>query len=220
MLIGYMDPDIFLGGAMPLDAEAAWRVFEEKIARPARHERRGSGLRHLSGRSAQISDLIHEITVERGLDPRDFVLHAFGGSCGMVAGMFGAELGVKQMVVPYTASVNCAFGLVSADIVHEYSMTAVLPVAFAGGRSTRSIEPMVAQARRQLKEEGFDGAKVKLEWSVDLRYSRQVHEVTTPVRGSDAARRRGLAATRDRFRSAVRAQIWQRLGLSVRRASK
>ena len=63
----------------------------------------------------EISDLIHEITVERGLDPRDFVLHAFGGSCGIVAGMFGAELGVKKMVVPYTASVNCAFGLVSCS---------------------------------------------------------------------------------------------------------
>ena len=50
--------------------------------------------------TAQISDLIHEITVERGLDPRDFVLHAFGGSCGIVAGMFGAELKVKRMVDP------------------------------------------------------------------------------------------------------------------------
>ena len=58
------------------------------------------------------ADLIHEITVERGLDPREFVLHAFGGCCGMLAGVFGADLDVKQIVVPYTASVNCAFGLV------------------------------------------------------------------------------------------------------------
>ena len=89
--------------------------------------------------TAQISDLIHEITVERGLDPRDFVLHAFGGSCGIVAGMFGAELNVKRMVVPYTASVNCAFGLVSADIVHEYSLTKVLPVPSPAGSDQRNL---------------------------------------------------------------------------------
>jgi N-methylhydantoinase A len=182
MLIGYMDPDIFLGGAMTLDKGAAWRVFKEKIADPLgmRVEEAAFGVYRVA--ASQIADLIHEITVERGLDPRDFVLHSFGGSCGMLAGMFGADLNVKQIVVPYTASVNCAFGLVSADIVHEYSTTAVIPAPSPAALVNAVFEPMVAKARRQLKEEGFDGAKVQLDWSVDLRYSRQVHEVTTPVR--------------------------------------
>ena len=113
--------------------------------------------------TAQISDLIHEITVERGLDPRDFVLHAFGGSCGLVAGMFGAELNVKRMVVPYTASVNCAFGLVSADIVHEYSKTALLPVPSPAADVNRIFEPMIERAFRQLKKEGFSGSKTHLD---------------------------------------------------------
>jgi N-methylhydantoinase A len=183
MLIGYMDPNIFLGGAMQLDPDNARRVFEEKIARPLGMsvEEAAFGIYRIA--TAQISDLIHEITVERGLDPRDFVLHAFGGSCGIVAGMFGAELGVKKMVVPYTASVNCAFGLVSADIVHEYSLTRVLPVPSPPDEINKIYEPMIERARQQLKEEGFEGDKVRLEWSIDLRYSRQVHEVTTTVRG-------------------------------------
>jgi len=183
MLIGYMDPNIFLGGTMRLDAANARRVFDEKIARPLGMgvEEAAFGIYRVA--TAQISDLIHEITVERGLDPRDFVLHAFGGSCGIVAGMFGAELNVKKMVVPYTASVNCAFGLVSADIVHEYSRTMLLPVPTPPQAINEIYEPMIEQARRQLKEEGFAGEKVKLEWSIDLRYSRQVHEVTTIVRG-------------------------------------
>ena len=128
MLIGYMDPNIFLGGTMRLDPARARRIFDEKIAQPLGMsvEEAAFGIYRVA--TAQISDLIHEITVERGLDPRDFVLHAFGGSCGIVAGMFGAELKVKRMVIPYTASVNCAFGLVSADIVHEYSQTTLLPV--------------------------------------------------------------------------------------------
>ena len=193
MLIGYMDPNIFLGGAMRLDGANARRVFDEKIATPLGMgvEEAAFGIYRVA--TAQISDLIHEITVERGLDPRDFVLHAFGGSCGIVAGMFGAELNVKKMVVPYTASVNCAFGLVSADIVHEYSRTTILPAPAPPQAINEIYEPMIEQARRQLKEEGFAGEKVKLEWSIDLRYSRQVHEVTTIVRGHTPLDEGGLA---------------------------
>ena len=183
MLIGYMDPNTFLGGPMRLDPAKARRVFDEKIARPLGMgvEEAAFGIYRVA--TAQISDLIHEITVERGLDPRDFVLHAFGGSCGIVAGMFGAELNVKQMVVPYTASVNCAFGLVSADIVHEYSRTIILPVPSPAQALNEIYQPMIVQAQSQLEEEGFTGEKVRLEWSIDLRYSRQVHEVTTIVHG-------------------------------------
>jgi N-methylhydantoinase A len=193
MLIGYMDPNIFLGGTMRLDAGKARRVFDEKIARPLGMgvEEAAFGIYRIA--TAQISDLIHEITVERGLDPRDFVLHAFGGSCGIVAGMFGAELNVKKMVVPYTASVNCAFGLVSADIVHEYSRTTIFPVPSPPQAINEIYAPMIERARRQLEEEGFAGEKVKLEWSIDLRYSRQVHEVTTIVRSRTPLDEGGLA---------------------------
>jgi N-methylhydantoinase A len=192
MLIGYMDPNTFLGGTMQLDPAAARRVFAQKIAGPLQMsvEEAAFGIYRVA--TAQISDLIHEITVERGLDPRDFVLHAFGGSCGIVAGMFGAELSVKKMVVPYTASVNCAFGLVSADIVHEYSRTTVLPVPSPAETINEIYRPMIKRAQRQLQEEGFSGEKIKLEWSIDLRYSRQVHEVTTIVRGSTPLDENGL----------------------------
>ena len=134
--------------------------------------------------AAQITDLIHEITVERGLDPRDFVLHAFGGSCGLLCGVFGAELGVKRIVVPYTASVNAAFGLLSADIVHEYTVTKTLPMPSPAAEINEIYAPMVARAREQLAAEGFADDAIALDWSIDLRYGRQVHEVTTPVAGS------------------------------------
>jgi N-methylhydantoinase A len=184
MLIGYMDPRIFLGGAMTLDKEGARRVFAEKIAKPLGMSVEEAAFGVYRVAAAQIYDLIHEITVERGLDPRDFVLHSFGGSCGMLCGVFGAELNVKQIVVPYTASVNCAFGLVSADIVHEYSTTAVLPLPAAASEVNALFRPMIERAQAQLAEEGFTGGRVSLDCAVDLRYSRQVHEVTTPVRAA------------------------------------
>lgn len=183
MLIGYMDPNIFLGGTMRLDPANARQVFEDKIARPLGISVDEAAFGVYRVATAQISDLIHEITVERGLDPRDFVLHAFGGSCGIVAGMFGAELNVKRIVIPYTASVNCAFGLVSANIVHEYSLTKIIPVPSPQEEINEIYAPMIEEAQAQLKDEGFSGDRMKFDWSIDLRYSRQVHEVTTLVRG-------------------------------------
>lgn len=193
MLIGYMDPDIFLGGSMTLDREGARQVFDEKIATPLGLSVEEAAIGVYRVATAQITDLIRQITVERGLDPRDFVLHSFGGSCGMVAGMFGAELNVRRMVVPYTASVNCAFGLISADIVHEYAATALLPVPSPAAAVNALFAPMAEKALKQLAAEGFTGDRVQLDWSIDLRYSRQVHEVTTPVRGPRPLDEAGLA---------------------------
>ena len=183
LLVGYMDPGTFLGGTIALDAEAARRVFAEKIAKPLGMsvEEAAIGIYRIA--AAQITDLIHEITVERGLDPRDFVLHAFGGTCGLLCGVFGAELGVRRIVVPYTASVNAAFGLLSADIVHEYSVTKTLPVPRPAGEINEIYAPMMERARAQLAAEGFGDEAIALDWSIDLRYGRQVHEVTTPVAG-------------------------------------
>ena len=184
LLVGYMDPGTFLGGSIALDAEAARRAFAEKIARPLglAVEEAAIGIYRIA--AAQITDLIHEITVERGLDPREFVLHAFGGTCGLVCGVFGADLGVRRIVIPYTASVNAAFGLVSADVVHEYSVTKALPAPSPAREIEAIYAPMAARARAQLVAEGFAESDIRLERSIDLRYGRQVHEVTTPVRGA------------------------------------
>ena len=162
---------------------AARRVFAEKVAQPLGMsvEEAAIGIYRIA--AAQISDLIHEITVERGLDPRDFVLHAFGGTCGLLCGVFGAELGVRRIVVPYTASVNAAFGLLSADIVHEYSVTKTLPMPSPAGEINEIYAPMMERARAQLAAEGFADDAIALDRSIDLRYGRQVHEVTTPVAG-------------------------------------
>lgn len=181
LLIGYLDPTTFLRGTMTLDAEAARRVFQARIADPLGMsvEEAAFGIYRIA--AAQIFDLIHKITVERGVDPRDFVLHAFGGTCGLLAAVFGPELNVKRVVVPYTASVNCALGLVAADIVHEYSVTRTLGVPPPADTVNALFAPMVARAVAQLRSEGFSDDRIRLQGAVDLRYGRQVHEVTTPV---------------------------------------
>ena len=182
-LIGYMDPDTFLGGRMTLDMAAARKAFEAQIAEPLGMSVEEAAFGIFRVAAAQIADLIHEITVERGLDPRDFELHAFGGSCPLLCGVFGRELSVKRIVIPYTASVNCAFGLVSADIVHEYAVTHTLPAPCPAAEINTIYEPLLAQASEQLAREGFAEKDIDFAFAIDLRYGLQVHEVTTPVSG-------------------------------------
>ena len=198
-LVGYMDPTTFLGGTMSLDIEGARRVFKHKIADPLGKsvDEAAWGIYRIA--AAQIYDLIHRITVERGLDPRDFVLHAFGGACGQLCAMFGAELNVKRIVIPYTAAVNCSFGLVSADIVHEYTFNAVLPMPCPAEEINRIFAPMVERARKQLEAEGFGADRMRLDWAIDLRYGSQVHEVTTPVRGRTPLDEAGVKGLADDF---------------------
>jgi N-methylhydantoinase A len=181
MLLGYMDPTRFLGGAVKLDYGQASTVFDRKIARPLGMSVEEAAIGVYRVATAQVADLIREVTVERGLDPRDFVLHAFGGSCGMVASLFGGELGVRKIVVPYTASVNCALGLVASDIVHQYFVSRVLPADTEPDVINNVFAPMEARGREQLRAEGFDDSRIAFNRSVDLRYARQVHQVTTQV---------------------------------------
>jgi N-methylhydantoinase A len=198
-LVGYMYPGTFLGGAITLDIDAARQAFDEQIAQPLglSVEEAAFGIFRIA--SAQITDLIHEITVERGLDPRDYVLHAFGGSCPILASLFGEELGVKSIIVPYTASVNCAFGLVSADVVHEYSVAKTLPSTEDPATINKLYEPMIEKAMEQLRSEGFSDEDIRLNWSIDFRYARQVHEVTTPLNGAKPMDAKSLEGLVDDF---------------------
>jgi N-methylhydantoinase A len=133
--------------------------------------------------AAQIADLIREVTVERGLDPRDFDIHSFGGSCSLFAGAFAKELAVKRVVVPFAASVNCAFGMVAADVVHEYSRVEPMTLPVQLDVINKFLDPMARHAIARLAAEGFPLKRTNLEWTVELRYRRQVHQVATPLRG-------------------------------------
>ena len=178
-LLGYMAPDTFLGGTMPLDFDRARAILEARIARPLGMDVTRAAIGIYKIAAAQMADLIREVTIERGLDPRDFVLLAFGGSCGLFAATFAKDLGVRQLVVPATASVNCAYGLVSSDVAQDYSVALSLPMPAPVERVNAVAMPLLADARRKLESAGFGAADLDFRWSFDLRYRRQVHQITT-----------------------------------------
>jgi N-methylhydantoinase A len=179
-----MDSTTFLGGSVPLDIAQARTVFESKVANPLGMDVDQAAIGIYRIACAQLSDLVRNVTVERGLDPRDFTLHSFGGSCGLFAGAFARELGINRVVIPFTASVNCAFGMVAADVLHHFAVVKAMP-APAGAQDINEVfAPLQERALLQLRQEGFAEDQTQLLWSVDLRYRRQVHQVTTPLTGS------------------------------------
>lgn len=191
-IIGYMDPHTFLGGAIELDIDRARSIFSEKVARPLGMGTEEAAIGVYRVAAAQIADLIREVTVERGLDPRDFDIHSFGGSCSLFAGSFAKDLAVKRVVVPFTASVNCAFGMAAADVVHEYSRVEPMSLPLEIGKVNAIFEPMARHAAVILAREGFAADNVVLNCAVELRYWRQVHQMLTPLRGAPPFCRRAI----------------------------
>ena len=186
LVLGYLNPEYFLGGQIALDVEAARRAIEEKVARPL-----GMSVTEAAGAihrivNAQMSDLIRNATVQRGHDPRGDTLFAFGGACPVHAGRFAAELGIEQVVVPATASVHGAVGLVSSDVVYEEGVSDRCLVPVPAGRVNASFAPVLSKVRGRLEDAGFAGADITLARSVDMRYRYQVHEINVPIPPGEA----------------------------------
>lgn len=201
LLLGYIDPRRFLDGAMDLDAAAAARQFKKLIAEPLGASVEAAAVGIFRVANAQLTDLVHKVTVEQGLDPRDFVLHAFGGSGPMLAGAFARELNVRRIVVPYTASVHCAFGLAGSDVMHDYGVTQTRAAPCPAAEINAIFAPMMDAARKALAQEGFAEDEMDFAWSVGMRYKMQVHEVITPVRAPAPLDEDGAARLLDDFES-------------------
>ena len=181
LVLGYLNPDYFLGGRMRLDRDAALRAVEQRIAEPLgmSASEAARGIYRIS--NAHMSDLIRRATVEKGHDPRAFVLFAFGGAGPVHASRYAADLGVRQVVIPLTASVHGATGLISSDVVHEHGKSDHLQVPADPGRVNANFEELIRRAEADLGAAGFSPSGMAITRSADMRYRYQVHELNVPL---------------------------------------
>jgi N-methylhydantoinase A len=184
-ILGYLNPAYFLGGRAELDIAKARRLFEEKVAAPLGLEVIPAAAAMYKLANSLFYDLLHKTTVQRGLDPRRFALFSFGGTAGMHVGAYGEHLGVSQIVIPYTASVHGAFGLVTSDIAHEDQITQPLRAPFDVEAIAGIYGQLEERIVAQLEAEGFDRSQMRLNRAVDMRYRRQVHILTSPFVGDE-----------------------------------
>jgi len=125
---------------------------------------------------------VREITVERGVDPREFPLVIAGGAGALHACMIADELEIPALVVPATASVLCAAGMLLSDLQHDFVRTLISPLAHLDqARLQTLVAEMIADGDAQLGREGVAEEDITHQVALDLRYLKQYHEVTLPV---------------------------------------
>jgi N-methylhydantoinase A len=187
LILGYLNENYFLGGRMKLNKPKTATAVREKIAKPLKmtEVEAAAGIYRIA--NSHMSDLIRKATVEKGHDPRNFVLFAFGGAAPVHASRYAAELGICQVVIPLTASVHGATGLISSDVVYEYGKSdhAVVPVD--PGRVNENFSGLLQRALKDLRAAGFSETDIQVVRSVDMRYRYQVHELNVPFAPGTAA---------------------------------
>src|ERR1043166_2573061 len=167
LILGYLNENYFLGGRMKLNKPKTLAAIAEKIAKPLKmtEVEAASGIYRIA--NSHMSDLIRKATVEKGHDPRNFVLFAFGGAAPVHASRYAAELGVRQVVVPLTASVHGATGLISSDVVYEYGKSDPLVVPVDLARVNANFSELIEKGSHALSSAGFTESDIEISRSVD-----------------------------------------------------
>ncbi len=179
LVLGYLDPAFFAGGKLPLDAGRARHAVERRIARPLGLdvEEAAAGMyRVINGNMAHG---VREITVQRGLDPREFPLVVAGGAGPLHATTIATELEIPTLLVPRTASTLCATGMLLCDLQHDFVRSAVGPLESFDATLGALVAEMAEEGEALLAKEG--ATQVEHQPALDLRYLKQYHEVTVPV---------------------------------------
>jgi N-methylhydantoinase A len=182
LVLGYLDADNFAGGRMRLAKESALRAIGQLGARIGMNPIEcAAGICRIV--ELHMADIIRKVTVEKGFDPRDFVLFAFGGAGPAHAGVFAKELGVRKVVVPQrkAASTWCAFGAAAADVLHLLEHTEIMPTPVPAKRINDALQDLQAKAAALMKQEGIAAARQRFEFSLDLRHKGQINEVEIPL---------------------------------------
>jgi len=183
-VLGHISPDALLGGRMRIDAEAARRAIQEKIADKLGVDVYAAAQGILDIANANMLRILRVVSVARGFDPRDFALIPFGGGGPLHAGDLANELGITQIVVPANSGVFSAVGLVTSEIHAGFSRTVLLRAAPESLPALGHwFEQFVAQCHAALERERVPESAWRVARFLDMRYARQNFELEIPVEG-------------------------------------
>ena len=186
LVLKRLDPEHFLGGEMRLDEAAAWRAVKEKCADPLGLEVVEVALGIVEIANNAMVSALRRISVQRGHDPRDFVLVAFGGAGPMHANRLAAELDIPTVLIPMSPGTTSAMGLLVTDIRHDYSTTLIQRTdRLDSAWVNRRYREMQAQGEQALLGEGTTHASIGFERQVDMRYVGQSYELSIPFGDGD-----------------------------------
>jgi N-methylhydantoinase A len=181
-ILGRYNPENFLGGKLEMDRDSAHEAMERVSGRIGMDPvQAADGALQIV--ESQMADLMRQMTVERGRDPRDFVVYAFGGAGAAHAIAFAREMGAEKVVIPLgdLASTWSALGVMSSDMLHVYEHSELMSSPFDPERMNEIFEGLEAEAREQLRGEGFADEDIHLSRLAEMKFSLQIHQVEVPV---------------------------------------
>jgi len=180
--LGYLDPAYFAGGKLQLDAEAARRAIDLHVAQPLGMSVEDAAAGMYRVINTNMAHGVREITVRRGLDPREFPMVVAGGAGSLHACMIANELEMPELCIPPTASVLCATGMLMGDLRQDYVRSHVCRFRELDVDRVRAlVGEMTSEGAALLREEGIEPDRIGHRIFLDLRYVKQYHEVTVPV---------------------------------------
>lgn len=203
LVLGYLSATDFAGGRMKLDTDAARDAIERDIAHPLGLDTVAAAAGMYRVMNVNMASAIREISIERGLDPREYPLVCAGGAGAIHAAMIAREPGIARIMVPRVASVLCAAGMLATDLRHDFVRS--FATLFAVGatdvdRLEHLANAMAAEARGTLTAENVPEDGHRLDFALDLRYAGQYHEVEVAAR--DRAMLADIEAMTDAFHAA------------------
>jgi N-methylhydantoinase A/oxoprolinase/acetone carboxylase beta subunit len=200
LVLGYVDPDAFLGGRMRLDRELAMRALAGLGRRLGLEpEEVAMGIFRII--NSHMADLIRTSTIERGHDPRDCILVAYGGAAPAHAVFYGDDINAKGIYVLADSTAFSAEGMLTCDVLHtaEISALAVSPVTEDAARQmTERFETLECRVLAQFADESIEPATVDVERTIGIKYRLQTHAVDIEV-ASGPLTVASLEGTVDRF---------------------
>ncbi|MEF8835362.1 MAG: hydantoinase/oxoprolinase family protein [Candidatus Thermoplasmatota archaeon] len=173
LLMGYIDPDYFLGGEMKLGHDRAKRSIKELSEQlQMDYEETLRGIFRVA--NSKMARTMKKITVERGVDPEDFAILAFGGAGPLHAASIAEELGMERVLIPPMAGVFSALGMLTGDIVHDYSKTLLTSLD-----DQKKLDKTIKEMRAEIEEKGEE--RILL----GLRYKGQSYHMNIPYIGPE-----------------------------------
>ena len=182
VVLGWLDRQALLGGALPIDLAAAERAIEQGVARHYGLSVAEAAARIVEIVNSNMAQALRIVSVERGLDPREFSLIAFGGAGPVHAVALAEELAIPEVIVPPAPGAFSALGLVASDLKRDYSRTLYADLATVEpARVAEAFATMETAGRAMLEAAHAPEARRALLRLADVRYRRQAYELTLPV---------------------------------------
>jgi N-methylhydantoinase A len=215
LALGRINPDYFCGGEIEADMAAVARALDE-VADGLGVQRADAARGVVRIANNNMVNALKLVSVNRGHDPRDFTLVAFGGGGGMHAVALASELGVRRVVIPFAADVFSAWGMLMSDLRRDYFVTRLLSLGADGsaGAVAELLAEVLGRAAEQFADEGVDASRVSFACYGKLRYENQEHSVEIPLPNGpiDPAALEEIAAT---FHTAYEREYTYRLAAPV-----